>query len=153
MILFMSYIAADGDYWRLLNPGEYNIIVWAEGYFPVKRQCNVGSEAQATICDFNLTKTPQERIKQILAKGGKILRDEQLRIRALRMRKLRVSTKILNRRREQQLRRAKTRTKWYIQGQSQDNRTNQELHKGPKRTYLPDLLLTFSGFSWTTLNV
>ncbi|XP_062852435.1 probable carboxypeptidase X1 [Trichomycterus rosablanca] len=103
--------AVDGDYWRLLNPGEYSVIVWAEGYFPVKRHCTVGSEPRATICDFNLTKTPQERIKQILAKGGKIPRDDQLRIRALRMRKLRVSTKIVNRRREQQLRRAKTRRK------------------------------------------
>ncbi|TSW48779.1 putative carboxypeptidase X1 [Bagarius yarrelli] len=103
--------AADGDYWRLLNPGEYKVIVWAEGFFPAMRQCSVGSEPQATICDFNLTKTPQERIKQILAKGGKIRRDEQLRTRALRMRKLRVSTKILNRRREQQLRRAKAKRK------------------------------------------
>ncbi|XP_053476967.1 probable carboxypeptidase X1 isoform X2 [Ictalurus furcatus] len=103
--------ATDGDYWRLLNPGEYKVIVWAEGYFPAMRHCTVGSEPQATICDFNLTRTPQERIKQILAKGGKIPRDEHLRIRALRMRKLRVSTKILNRRREQQQRHAKVKTK------------------------------------------
>ncbi|MCI4376514.1 hypothetical protein PGIGA_G00189400 [Pangasianodon gigas] len=102
--------ANDGDYWRLLNPGEYKVIVWAEGYFPAMRRCSVGSEPQATICDFNLMRTPQERIKQILAKGGKLPRDEQLRIRALRMRKLRVSTKILNRRREQQ-RRAKVKRK------------------------------------------
>ncbi|MCJ8730677.1 hypothetical protein PDJAM_G00187260 [Pangasius djambal] len=102
--------ANDGDYWRLLNPGEYKVIVWAEGYFPAMRRCSVGSEPQATICDFNLTRTPQERMKQILAKGGKLPRDEQLRIRALRMRKLRVSTKILNRRREQQ-RRAKVKRK------------------------------------------
>uniref|UniRef100_A0A3Q0RUH1 Carboxypeptidase X, M14 family member 1 n=1 Tax=Amphilophus citrinellus TaxID=61819 RepID=A0A3Q0RUH1_AMPCI len=27
--------AADGDYWRLLNPGEYKVIVWAVGYFPI----------------------------------------------------------------------------------------------------------------------
>lgn len=87
------------------------MIVWAEGYFPAMRYCSVGLEPQATICDFNLAKTPQERIKQILAKGGKIRRDEQLRIRALRMRKLRVSTKILNRRREQQQRRAKVKRK------------------------------------------
>ncbi|XP_072533956.1 probable carboxypeptidase X1 [Salminus brasiliensis] len=94
--------AADGDYWRLLNPGEYKVIVWAEGYFPLVRRCSVGADPQPTICDFSLTKTPRERIKQILAKGGKLPRDEQLRLRALRMRKLRVSTKILNRRREQQ---------------------------------------------------
>uniref|UniRef100_A0A8B9JAD2 Probable carboxypeptidase X1 n=1 Tax=Astyanax mexicanus TaxID=7994 RepID=A0A8B9JAD2_ASTMX len=91
--------AVDGDYWRLLNPGEYKVIVWAEGYMPFIRRCTVGSDPQPTICDFTLTKTPLERIKQIQAKGGKLPRDEQLRIRALRMRKLRVSTKILNRQR------------------------------------------------------
>ncbi|XP_052006860.1 probable carboxypeptidase X1 [Xyrauchen texanus] len=96
--------AVDGDFWRLLNPGEYKITVWAEGYFPRIRQCSVGSEPHPTICDFILTKTPQDRLKQILAKGGKIPRDNQVRIRALRMRKLRASTKILNRRREQQQR-------------------------------------------------
>ncbi|XP_036429865.1 probable carboxypeptidase X1 [Colossoma macropomum] len=103
--------AADGDYWRLLNPGEYRVIVWAEGYFPLVRRCSVGSDLTPTVCDFSLTKTPRERIKQILAKGGKLSRDEQLRLRALRMRKLRVSTKILNRRREQQQRRAKAKRK------------------------------------------
>uniref|UniRef100_A0A8B9HSZ9 Probable carboxypeptidase X1 n=1 Tax=Astyanax mexicanus TaxID=7994 RepID=A0A8B9HSZ9_ASTMX len=81
--------AVDGDYWRLLNPGEYKVIVWAEGYMPFIRRCTVGSDPQPTICDFTLTKTPLERIKQIQAKGGKLPRDEQLRIRALRMRKLR----------------------------------------------------------------
>uniref|UniRef100_A0A8C2K8X9 Carboxypeptidase X (M14 family), member 1a n=1 Tax=Cyprinus carpio TaxID=7962 RepID=A0A8C2K8X9_CYPCA len=94
--------AVDGDYWRLLNPGEYKITVWAEGYFPRIRHCSVGSEPHATICDFTLTKTSQDRLKQILASGGKIPRDNQVRIRAMRMRKLRASTKILNRRREQQ---------------------------------------------------
>lgn len=103
--------AVDGDYWRLLNPGEYKIIVWAEGYFPRIRHCNVGSEARPTICDFTLTKTSQDRLKQILAQGRKIPRDDQVRIRALRMRKLRVSTKILNRRREQQQRLNKVKTK------------------------------------------
>uniref|UniRef100_A0A8C1V980 Peptidase M14 domain-containing protein n=1 Tax=Cyprinus carpio TaxID=7962 RepID=A0A8C1V980_CYPCA len=34
--------AVDGDYWRLLNPGEYKITVWAEGYFPRIRHCSVG---------------------------------------------------------------------------------------------------------------
>ncbi|KAI4878407.1 hypothetical protein NFI96_008158 [Prochilodus magdalenae] len=103
--------AAEGDYWRLLNPGEYRVIVWAESYLPAARRCSVGADLQPTICDFSLTKTPQERIKQILAKGGKLPQDEQLRLRALRMRKLRVSTKILNRRREQQQRNSKAKRK------------------------------------------
>ncbi|XP_017271167.1 probable carboxypeptidase X1 [Kryptolebias marmoratus] len=94
--------AADGDYWRLLNPGEYKIVVWAEGYIPSMRRCSVGMEPHPTICDFTLTKTPLQRLKEIRARGGKIPQDLQLRLRALRLRKLRASTKVLNRRRESQ---------------------------------------------------
>lgn len=101
---FCTPSAADGDYWRLLNPGEYEVVVWAEGYFPSKRQCRVGMEPYPTICDFTLTQTPLQRLKDIRAKGGKIPQDLQLRLRALRLRKLRASTKTINRRREEQLR-------------------------------------------------
>ncbi|XP_038584222.1 probable carboxypeptidase X1 [Micropterus salmoides] len=94
--------ASGGDYWRLLNPGEYKVVVWAEGYFPSARQCHVGIEPHPTICDFTLTKTPIQRLKEIRAKGGKIPQDLQLRLRALRLRKLRASTKAINRRRESQ---------------------------------------------------
>ncbi|XP_027855665.1 probable carboxypeptidase X1 isoform X2 [Xiphophorus couchianus] len=100
--------AADGDYWRLLNPGEYKVVVWAEGYFPSMRSCRVGLEPHPTICDFALTKTPIQRLKELRAKGEKIPRDLQLRLRALRMRKLRASTKAINRRRESQARRARS---------------------------------------------
>lgn len=95
-------IAADGDYWRLLNPGEYKVVVWAVGYFPSMRRCRVGLEPRPTICDFSLTKMPSQRMKMIRAKGGKIPQDLQLRLRALRLRKLRASTKAINRRRESQ---------------------------------------------------
>lgn len=98
-LLFPSS-AADGDFWRLLNPGEYKVIVWAEGYFPSVRHCRVGMQPHATVCDFALTKTPIQRLKEIRAKGGKIPQDLQLRLRALRLRKLRASTKAINRRRE-----------------------------------------------------
>lgn len=94
--------APDGDYWRLLNPGEYKVVVWAEGYFPTMRRCHVGMEPRPTICDFTLTQTPIQRLKEIRANGGKIPQDITLRLRALRFRKLRATTKILNRRREQQ---------------------------------------------------
>ncbi|XP_034015912.1 probable carboxypeptidase X1 [Thalassophryne amazonica] len=92
--------APDGDYWRLLNPGDYQVVVWAEGYFPSMRRCHVGMEPRATLCDFSLTKTPIQRLKDIRAKGGKIPQDLQLRLRALRLRKLRASTKAINRQRE-----------------------------------------------------
>ncbi|XP_030211606.1 probable carboxypeptidase X1 [Gadus morhua] len=94
--------AADGDYWRLLNPGEYRVVAWAEGYLPAARSCRVGMEARATPCDFHLVKTPLQRLKDIRAKGGKVPQDLQLRLRALRFRKLRVTTKVLNQRREKQ---------------------------------------------------
>ncbi|XP_069016829.1 probable carboxypeptidase X1 [Embiotoca jacksoni] len=107
--------AADGDYWRLLNPGEYKVVVWAEGYFPSVRRCHVGMEPHATICDFALIKTPIQRLKEIRAKGGKIPQDLQLRLRALRLRKLRASTKAINQRRESQrlqTRRARSSGAW-----------------------------------------
>ncbi|KAM4724504.1 putative carboxypeptidase X1 [Anableps anableps] len=100
--------AANGDYWRLLNPGEYKVVVWAEGYFPSMRHCHVGMEPHPTICDFTLIKTPIQRLKELRAKGEKIPKDLQLRLRALRMRKLRASTKAINRRRKSQMRRARS---------------------------------------------
>uniref|UniRef100_A0A8C7FIH6 Carboxypeptidase X, M14 family member 1 n=1 Tax=Oncorhynchus kisutch TaxID=8019 RepID=A0A8C7FIH6_ONCKI len=72
---------ADGDYWRLLNPGEYEVTVSAEGYNPSTRMCRVMYEHYPTICDFRLTKTPKQRLKEILAKGGKLPKDLQLRLR------------------------------------------------------------------------
>uniref|UniRef100_A0A8C7FHR7 Carboxypeptidase X, M14 family member 1 n=1 Tax=Oncorhynchus kisutch TaxID=8019 RepID=A0A8C7FHR7_ONCKI len=87
---------ADGDYWRLLNPGEYEVTVSAEGYNPSTRMCRVMYEHYPTICDFRLTKTPKQRLKEILAKGGKLPKDLQLRLRQLRLRKLRASTKAIN---------------------------------------------------------
>ncbi|KAM9777274.1 putative carboxypeptidase X1 [Neosynchiropus ocellatus] len=94
--------AAGGDYWRLLNPGEYKVVVWAEGYFRAERHCRVGMAPRATLCDFSLTKMPTELLKKIRANGRMMPHDLQLRLRALRLRKLRASTKAINRRRESQ---------------------------------------------------
>uniref|UniRef100_A0A8C9Y628 Carboxypeptidase X, M14 family member 1 n=1 Tax=Sander lucioperca TaxID=283035 RepID=A0A8C9Y628_SANLU len=69
----------DGDYWRLLNPGEYQVTVSAEGYFPSSRTCQVMYDHYPTICDFRLTKMPKQRLKDILARGGKLPKDLQLR--------------------------------------------------------------------------
>ncbi|XP_042625887.1 probable carboxypeptidase X1 [Cyprinus carpio] len=99
--------AFDGDFWRLLNPGDYDVTVTAEGYFPATQSCRVEYEHYPTICDFHLTKTPKQRLREILAKGGKIPKDLQLRLRQLRIRKLRASTKLINRRRASQQRRAR----------------------------------------------
>ncbi|XP_070769021.1 probable carboxypeptidase X1 [Enoplosus armatus] len=90
---------ADGDYWRLLNPGEYRVTASAEGYYPSSRTCQVMYDYYPTICDFRLTKMPKQSLKDILAKGGKLPKDLQLRLRQLRLRKLRVTTKAMNQRR------------------------------------------------------
>ncbi|XP_013889469.1 adipocyte enhancer-binding protein 1 isoform X2 [Austrofundulus limnaeus] len=82
---------ADGDYWRLLNPGEYHVTVSAEGYLPSSRTCRVMYDHYPTICDFSLAKPHKQRTKEP--------KDLQLRLRQLRLRKLRVTTKAINQRR------------------------------------------------------
>ncbi|KAM3868341.1 uncharacterized protein aebp1b [Diretmus argenteus] len=62
--------AATGDYWRLLNPGEYHVTVRAEGFTPMTKLCVVGYEPGATACSFNLAKSNWDRIKQIMALHG-----------------------------------------------------------------------------------
>uniref|UniRef100_A0A3B3DYA5 AE binding protein 1a n=1 Tax=Oryzias melastigma TaxID=30732 RepID=A0A3B3DYA5_ORYME len=49
--------AAGGDYWRLLNPGEYKVTAKADNYTPQTRLCLVGYEAGATPCGFTLAKS------------------------------------------------------------------------------------------------
>ncbi|XP_006630479.2 inactive carboxypeptidase-like protein X2 [Lepisosteus oculatus] len=63
--------AADGDYWRLLNPGEYKVTARAEGYTPTSKVCEVDYDMGATECDFTLNRTNLSRIKEIMEKFGK----------------------------------------------------------------------------------
>ena len=58
-------IAPTGDYWRLLNPGEYRVTARAEGFSPVTKLCVVGYQSGATACSFNLAKSNWDRIKQV----------------------------------------------------------------------------------------
>merc|ERR550532_1903900 len=53
--------ATGGDYWRLLTPGEYQIIVLAEGYEPQDKIVEVSNDkhAEALRLDFYLDKTRQ----------------------------------------------------------------------------------------------
>ncbi|KAK7121041.1 hypothetical protein R3I94_020874 [Phoxinus phoxinus] len=62
--------AATGDYWRLLNPGEYRVTARADGYSSQTRLCIVGYDANATPCSFTLTKSNWDRIRQIMAQSG-----------------------------------------------------------------------------------
>uniref|UniRef100_A0A671YJZ1 AE binding protein 1a n=1 Tax=Sparus aurata TaxID=8175 RepID=A0A671YJZ1_SPAAU len=63
--------AVGGDYWRLLNPGEYRVTAKADGYTPQTRLCMVGYDSGATPCSFTLAKSNWDRIKQIMALNGK----------------------------------------------------------------------------------
>ncbi|XP_056874928.1 adipocyte enhancer-binding protein 1 [Takifugu flavidus] len=63
--------AAGGDYWRLLNPGEYKVTAKADGHTPQTRLCMVGYDSGATPCSFTLAKSNWDRIKQIMALNGK----------------------------------------------------------------------------------
>ncbi|CAJ1067981.1 inactive carboxypeptidase-like protein X2 [Xyrichtys novacula] len=62
--------APSGDFWRLLNPGEYRVTARAEGFSPVTKVCVVGYQSGATTCSFNLAKSNWDRIKQIMALHG-----------------------------------------------------------------------------------
>ncbi|XP_062340186.1 adipocyte enhancer-binding protein 1 [Osmerus eperlanus] len=66
--------AAGGDYWRLLNPGEYRVTARADGHNPQTRLCMVGYESGATSCSFTLAKSNWDRIKQIMALSKKPIR-------------------------------------------------------------------------------
>ncbi|OCT99096.1 probable carboxypeptidase X1 [Xenopus laevis] len=79
--------AVDGDYWRLLNPGEYEVTAKAEGYHPSTKSCRVTYENHATICDFYLTKTAKQRLRELRANGKKLPKELMLRLRQLRTRK------------------------------------------------------------------
>ncbi|XP_029933790.1 inactive carboxypeptidase-like protein X2 [Myripristis murdjan] len=63
--------ALDGDYWRLLNPGEYRVTARAEGYSLSSKKCEVGYEMGATRCDFTIGRTNLSRIKEIMEKFNK----------------------------------------------------------------------------------
>ncbi|KAG9346068.1 hypothetical protein JZ751_007885 [Albula glossodonta] len=63
--------AADGDYWRLLNPGEYKVMARAHGYTPASKVCEVGYDIGASRCDFIVSRTNLSRIKEIMEKFGK----------------------------------------------------------------------------------
>lgn len=64
------FLAANGDYWRLLNPGEYKVTAKADGHSPQTRLCMVGYDPGATPCSFTLAKSNWDRIKEIMARNG-----------------------------------------------------------------------------------
>ncbi|XP_065606327.1 probable carboxypeptidase X1 [Cyrtonyx montezumae] len=72
--------AVDGDYWRLLNPGEYEVTARAEGYEAATRPCRVSFENVPTPCSFRLERRRPR---------GRGPPDLQLRLHRHRLRRLR----------------------------------------------------------------
>ena len=72
--------AVDGDYWRLLNPGEYEVTARAEGYEAATRPCRVSFENVPTPCSFRLAR------RRLRGRGPP---DLQLRLHRHRLRRLR----------------------------------------------------------------
>nr|XP_020018615.1 adipocyte enhancer-binding protein 1 [Castor canadensis] len=62
--------ASGGDYWRILNPGEYRVTAHAEGYTSSAKTCNVDYDIGATQCNFILARSNWKRIREILAMNG-----------------------------------------------------------------------------------
>lgn len=62
--------ASGGDYWRILNPGEYRVTAHAEGYTPSAKTCNVDYDIGATQCNFILARSNWKRIREIMALNG-----------------------------------------------------------------------------------
>ncbi|KAM9734427.1 LOW QUALITY PROTEIN: adipocyte enhancer-binding protein 1 [Menidia menidia] len=62
--------AAAGDYWRLLNPGEYRVTARAAGHTAASRLCAVGYGAGAAACSFRLARSNWARIRSIMALHG-----------------------------------------------------------------------------------
>ena len=85
LLLSPTPSATDGDYWRLLNPGEYQVTARADGYSLTRKMCEVGYEMGATRCDFTLGRTNLSRIKEIMEKFNK--QPIRLPVRPLRARR------------------------------------------------------------------
>ncbi|XP_039380141.1 adipocyte enhancer-binding protein 1 [Mauremys reevesii] len=62
--------ASGGDYWRILNPGEYRVVARAEGYNPSVKTCTVLYDIGATQCNFVLSRSNWKRIREIMAMNG-----------------------------------------------------------------------------------
>lgn len=73
-----------GDYWRLLTPGDYLVTASAEGYNTATRSCRVTFEEGPVPCNFRLTKTPKQRLRELLAAGAKLPPDLRRRLERLR---------------------------------------------------------------------
>ncbi|XP_054031043.1 adipocyte enhancer-binding protein 1 [Dryobates pubescens] len=81
-----------GDYWRILNPGEYRVWARAEGFNPSVKTCTVLYDIGATQCNFVLSRSNWKRILEIMALnrqrplGARQRLRQRLRLQRLRRR-------------------------------------------------------------------
>jgi hypothetical protein len=61
----------DGDYWRLLTPGEYEVIAMADGYEPLAKLIEVTNHGHtvAPMLNFELTRVSEEQEDRELDQG------------------------------------------------------------------------------------
>ncbi|XP_059506804.1 inactive carboxypeptidase-like protein X2 [Stegostoma tigrinum] len=78
--------AVGGDYWRLLNPGDYEITATADGFYPATQTCRVRYSRRPTICDFVLTARPRAELS---SKQGPVSRGPVRWVRKTRGRRRR----------------------------------------------------------------
>ncbi|XP_064007321.1 probable carboxypeptidase X1 [Pogoniulus pusillus] len=81
--------AFDGDYWRLLNPGDYEVTAKAEGYEAATRPCHVSYENVPTLCSFRLARVRRQRTRGRLPGDNRVPPDLLLRLRRQRLQRLR----------------------------------------------------------------
>ncbi|XP_014798295.1 PREDICTED: probable carboxypeptidase X1 [Calidris pugnax] len=79
--------AFDGDYWRLLNPGEYEVTARAEGYEAATQPCHVSYENVPTPCSFRLARLRRPRLRGRLPGGARLPPDLRLRRSAHQLRR------------------------------------------------------------------
>ncbi|XP_065519172.1 probable carboxypeptidase X1 isoform X3 [Lathamus discolor] len=79
--------AFHGDYWRLLNPGEYEVTARAEGYEAATQPCRVPFENAPTPCSFRLHRAPRPGAPR--PGGSRPAPDPPLRLQRQRLRRLR----------------------------------------------------------------
>ncbi|KAM5304798.1 putative carboxypeptidase X1 isoform 2-T2 [Glossophaga mutica] len=81
-----AVIAVDGIN-HDITTGDYMVTASAEGYHSVTRSCRVTFEEGPVPCNFHLTKTPKQRLRELLAAGAKVPPDLRRRLERLRGRK------------------------------------------------------------------
>lgn len=70
--LFLPNLVADGEYWRLLTPGQYEVTVVKDSYEPSTKLIKVVNEPHKEThrVDFLLTPSSDESIHPLMSMGN-----------------------------------------------------------------------------------